>query len=327
MVVAFFLALVPVFLPAYAVNLLTSVLIFGLLAMSLDLLLGYTGLVSLGHAAFFGVAGYTAGILAVRNGISFWLAAPIGVIAAGAVAMVFGLIALRTSGAYFLMVTMALGQMLYAAAWRWRSLTGGDDGLPGIPRPDLGWGLSFWDNTYFYYFVLAFFTISAYLLFRLVKSPFGSVLVGIRENETRMQSLGYNTWLYKYLAYVVAGVFAGVAGVLYAYYNGFVSPGHLSWTLSGAVMLMVIIGGAGTLWGPAVGAAVVVLLEDLVSSYTERWPMVMGAIFIVCVLYARQGIAGYLNAFIAAVQKQSETKNLLSQEERRHGGLTHRGSK
>lgn len=285
---------VPQAFPGYGTTLATQVLIMGLLAMSLDVLIGYTGLVSFGHATFFGVGAYTAALLTLRLGAGFWLALLGGVAAALLLALVLGALAIRSSGAYFLMLTLALGQMVFAVAWRWRSLTGGDDGLPGIPRPDLGLPVSLWDNAAFYYFVLVIAGAAALLLFRLINSPFGHALVGVRESESRMRALGHNVWLFKYLGYVVAGMFAGLAGVLFVFFNGFVSPGNLGWTLSGEVMLMVIIGGAGTLWGPVLGAALILVLENIISSYTERWPLFMGIIFIICVLYAREGLAGYL---------------------------------
>lgn len=290
----FCLAAVPLGLPSYGLGLLTQVLIFGLFAMSLDLLVGFAGLVSFNHATFLGASAYTVGILYHLGIKNFWLTLPAGVLVSVLIAMLLGLLVLRSSGPYFLIITLAFGQMFFAIAWKWRSLTGGDDGMPGIPRPDIGLSLSMWDNLNFYYLVLCFFALSAYLLWRFVNSHYGRSIVGVRESESRMQALGYNTWSLKYLAYVLAGAFAGLAGVLFVYYNGFISPNELNWTMSGLVILMVIIGGSGTLSGPVVGAGVIVLLQNLISSYTDRWPMFMGLVFVFCVIYLRDGVVGYI---------------------------------
>lgn len=287
------LLLLPFIINSYGLSLLTQVLIFGLLAMSLDILIGYTGLVSFHHATFFGVGAYTAGILVCHGYQNFWLALSSGVSVSVLLAVLLGLLVLRSGGPYFLMITLAFGQMVFAVAWRWRSLTGGDDGLPGIPRPELGLPVSMWNNLFFYYLVLVFFVAVFLLLWKFVRSPLGKSIVGVRESESRMQALGYNTFALKLTAYSLAAGVSGLAGVLYVYFTGFISPQELNWTMSGLVILMVIIGGAGTLVGPIVGAAVILVLQNLISSYTERWPLFMGIIFILCVMYARNGIVGY----------------------------------
>lgn len=285
--------LLPLVLEPYGLSLVIQALIFGLFAMSLDILIGYAGLVPLNHAAFFGIGAYTAGILFHHGLTNFWAGTAAGIAAAAVSAMFLGLLVLRSSGPYFLMITLACGQMLFALAWKWRSLTGGDDGLAGIPRPETGLPLSMWDNHNFYFLVLVFFLAGFVILNRFVRSSTGKCLVGVRESESRMQALGYNTWRLKYLAYVLAGSAAGLAGVLHVCYNGFISPQELNWTMSGLVILMVIIGGAGTLAGPVAGAAIILILQNLISSYTDRWPFFMGAIFVICVMYFRNGIAGY----------------------------------
>jgi branched-chain amino acid transport system permease protein len=279
--------------PVYFQNVLTEVLIFGIFAMSLDLLIGYTGLVSFGHAAFFGVAAYAAGIVATRYTDNLLVTLPAGVLAAGLLALPIGALSIRSLGIYFLMLTLAFSQMVYAAAWKWTWLTGGSNGLAGIPRPTLGSpGLDFSSVTTFYYLVLLFFVGSYLLLRRIVASPLGRAFVGVRENESRMRAVGYNTWLVKLAAFVIAGLFGGLAGTLFSYFNGFVSPHDVYWTTSGLVMIMVIIGGAGTLAGPVFGAALILILQNIVSTQTERWPLIMGATFILFVLVARRGIAG-----------------------------------
>jgi branched-chain amino acid transport system permease protein len=285
----------PMFVSSYQLGLLTKILIFALFAMSLDLLVGYAGLPSLGHAAYFGVGSYTVSLLALRVVNNFWIDFPAGLLMATAISALFGLLALRTHEAYFLMITLALAQVLWGIAFGWRSLTGGDDGLPGVPRPDLGlpWSLS--EGMPFYYFVLIFFALAAVLLSSIVRSPFGLALVGIQQSEARMEVLGYNVWLYKYFAFILSGFFAGLAGSLFAYYNGFVSPSYLSVIFSASALLMVILGGAGTFFGPALGAAIIVYLENFISAYTERWLLVLGVIYVLVTLFAPDGLVGLLH--------------------------------
>ncbi len=290
----------PLVLSPYYVGLVVKMMVFALFAMSLDLLLGYAGMPSLGHAAYFGMAAYTTGLLALNAQWAAWLALPAGIAMAMLTSIVFGLLALRTRGSYFLMITLALSQVLWGVAFGWRSLTGGDDGLPDVPRPELGlpWPMS--ENTPFYYFVLLFFVVGTLMLVRIVDSPFGYVLRGIRESESRMLALGYNVWRYKLVAFVLAAAFAGLAGCLYVYFNRFVSPDYVHVVRSAEVLLMVILGGAGTLIGPAVGATLIVLLENLISTYTERWVTVLGVIYVLVALLTPGGIAGVM----ASLRKQ-----------------------
>ena len=293
------LLLLPHFLSTYYLGLVIQMMIFALFAMSLDLLIGYTGMASLGHAAYFGVAAYATGLLALKLGWSVWLVLPAGLLVAALTATLFGFLALRTRGSYFLMITLALSQVVWGIAFGWRSLTGGDDGLPEVPRPNLGLPWSLTDETPFYYFVLFCIGVGTFLLIRIVSSPFGFALRGIRESETRMLSLGYNVWRYKLAVFVLAATFAGLAGCLYVYYNRFVSPDYLQVVRSAEVLLMVILGGAGTLLGPAIGAALIVLLDNVVSTYTERWLLVLGIIYVVVALFAPRGVVGFLREFRA----------------------------
>ncbi len=288
------LLLLPHFLSTYYLGLVIQMMIFALFAMSLDLLIGYTGMASLGHAAYFGVAAYATGLVALKLGWSVWLALPAGLLVAALTATLFGFLALRTRGSYFLMITLALSQVVWGIAFGWRSLTGGDDGLPEVPRPNLGLPWPLTDETPFYYFVLFCIGVGTFLLIRIVSSPFGFALRGIRESETRMLSLGYNVWRYKLAVFVLAATFAGLAGCLYVYYNRFVSPDYLQVVRSAEVLLMVILGGAGTLIGPAIGAALIVLLDNVVSTYTERWLLVLGVIYVVVALFAPRGVVGFL---------------------------------
>lgn len=286
------LVLLPLALSSYQLGLLTKMLIFAMFAMSLNLVLGYAGLPSLGHAAYFGVGAYTVALVALRVVDNFWIGFGAGVLAAAATAALFGLLALRTQGAYLLMITLALAQVLWGIAFGWRSFTGGDDGLPGVPRPAAGLPWSLADGVRFYYFVLVVFVLATAVLGVLVRSPFGRALVGIRESERRMEVLGYDTWRYKYVAFVMAGLLAGVAGNLFVYFNGFVSPVYLGIVFSATALIMVILGGAGTLLGPALGSAVIIFLENLISAHTQRWLLVLGVIYVTLTLFAPDGLLG-----------------------------------
>jgi len=282
------------FLPSYPLTLCTQALIAAMFAMSLDVLLGYTGLASLGHAAYFGVAAYAVAILTTERqvGLAGCLAA--GLAAAALTAAVFGLIAIRATGTYFLMITLALGMVVWGLAFRWVSVTKGDNGIAGIPRPELALGWNLWAPLPFFYFVLLIALVAWGLLGLLVSSPFGLSLRGIRESESRMRALGYNVWLHKYLAFVLSGAFAGLAGVLWAYYNGFVSPVDVQLVTSVEALLMVALGGPGTLVGPALGAAIIVFLKNFVSVYTKRWLLILGAVYIGAILFAPRGLVGAL---------------------------------
>jgi branched-chain amino acid transport system permease protein len=290
------LAVVVRLLPTYYIGLLTEVLILGLFAMSLNLLLGHTGIPSLGHAAYFGAAAYTMALLSLRLVQNCWVSAAAGVGTSLIIAALYGLLALRTSGVYCMMITLALAQVLWGIAYGWRTMTGGDDGLPGITRPDLGvlvpWSLQ--DPAHFFTAVLIVFVDVVAALYLVVHSPFGYTLRGIRDSETRMDCLGYNVWLHKYVAFLIAGGVAGIAGILFVYYHGFVSPAELSLVQSAEGLLMVIVGGAGTLFGLVLGAGVVVFLRNIVSAYTERW--LLGLIYLLVVLCAPHGILGALQA-------------------------------
>src|SRR5262249_13372956 len=224
-ILAVSLAVLPWVLSSYQLGLLTEVLIFAAFAMSVNLVLGYAGLPALGHAASSDVAAYTTALLSLRRTPSFWLDFAAGLVAAAITAALFGLLALRAQGLYLLMITLALAQVLWGIAFGWRSLTGGDDGLPGITRPAVApWRLG--DGISFYYFILVVFSLAVALMWLVVRSPFGRALVGIRESARRMEVLGYNVWLHKYVAFVLAGTLAGLSGALFVYYNGFVSPAY-----------------------------------------------------------------------------------------------------
>ncbi|HZX94371.1 MAG TPA: branched-chain amino acid ABC transporter permease [Myxococcales bacterium] len=284
------LLLSPLLLPSeFYVNIAAQVLIAAIFALSLNLLVGYGGLISLGHAAYLGTAAYLTIGLVTRAGFGQLPAALCAVGLATAMAAVFGLLALRATGLGFLMITLALGQILWGLAYRWVALTGGDNGLSGFTRP-APLGLALTSPRAFYLFVVAVFACAFVLLALLARSPFGAGLRGVRDQPRRMQALGWNTWLIRYAAFVIAGFWGAVAGVLFAYYNQFISPHVLGLTSSAEVLLMVIAGGAGTLLGPLAGAAVVVLLKNVASAYVTRWVMLLGIVFVAIVVFMPEGL-------------------------------------
>ena len=280
----------PLLMTPYWTGLLTQIVILAMLAMSLDVLLGYTGLPSLGHAGFFGVAAYGVGILSTTYQADVWTSAVGGLIVGIALAALFGLIVSHVRDVYFLMITLALGMVLWGLSFRWIPVTGGDNGIAGIPRLEAHFGLPATGPIPFYYIALLVLAVSSVLMMLVVRSPFGLTLRGIRENEKRMTSLGYNTWLHCYLSYVLSGAFASVAGVMWAYYNGFVSPTYLDLTASSELFLMVTLGGPATLVGPVLGAGAIVLLKNVMSAYTARWLLVLGIVYIATIMWAPQGI-------------------------------------
>jgi branched-chain amino acid transport system permease protein len=285
------LALFPFTAGNYPVKLLQEILIWGIFAMSLDLLMGYAGMVSFGHSAFFGIGGYVAALaLAKSPGLVSALVLP--ALAAGLAALVIGFFSIRVSGVYFIMLTLAFSQMFYAYAFQ-VSWLGAEDGIVGIPRPAVP-GVDLTNIRSFHGYLLTLLVFVAVALWRVVRSPFGHVLRGIHENEARMEAVGYAVDRYKLVAFVIAGVFAGLAGSLYAQFNGSITPDAFFWTTSGEALLMVIIGGTGTLGGPVLGAAAFILLQSLVSTYTERWMLILGVTFILFVLFAPGGIVGVL---------------------------------
>jgi branched-chain amino acid transport system permease protein len=269
----------------------SDIVAFALLAIALDLLIGFTGLLSFGHAAFWGAAAYATGLVAIHVGGPFPLAVLAGVLAAGVLAVPIGYLSVRRTGIYFAMVTLAFAQMVYFLANQWRSVTGGENGLQGVPRDLFGLDLS--DPFYFYYAALPLALLGMFAAWRIVRSPFGRVLVAIRDNPARARALGYPTRRYALVAFVLSAMLAGLAGALHAVGHGFVSLQDVHWTTSGKAVLMVVLGGIGTLWGPALGAALVVQLEDyLASSGFVGVDMVIGAVFIVVVLLFRRGLWG-----------------------------------
>jgi branched-chain amino acid transport system permease protein len=278
---------------SFIILLATRAFAFSILVMSLDLLLGFTGLASMGQAAYLGIGAYLTAILATRYhiglGDDFWLVVALAMLGAAALAALFGLFAMRASGVYFLMITLALGQCVWGLAYRWNSLTGGDNGINLSQRPRF-FGIDLANEVTFFYLVFALFAASLVILYTLVRSPFGQSLVGIRERELRMKVLGYNTWLHKYLAFIIAGAFGGLSGVLWVHTAGIVSTDAVVLTTSVDALLMVVLGGAGTLVGGVIGAAVVFFIREYLSTLVHWWQYVLGGIYVLVILYLPGGL-------------------------------------
>ncbi len=287
------LVILPFLLTDYSRALVAEIFIFAIFAMSLDLILGFTGLMSLGHAAFFGLGAYAVAVLGAQFGLNAWLGVAAGVLLAAGGAGLIGFFCVRTGGIPFLMLTLAFSQLVFSIALKWRDVTGGSDGIALAAQPGfLGFSLS--HSLVMYFMTLIFFATVYLSLRRLINAPLGRVFIGIRENEPRMAAIGYPTRLYKLLAFTIAGAVAGLAGGLYVIYNGFISSDAVYWTASGDILIMTMLGGAGTLIGPAIGAAVFLLLKNVVSSYSEHWLAIIGIAFICCVLFFPGGIWGVL---------------------------------
>jgi branched-chain amino acid transport system permease protein len=283
----------PFLLTDYPRALISEIFIFAIFAMSLDLLLGFTGLMSLGHAAFFGLGAYAVAVLGTQFGVNAWLGVAAGIVVAGCGAALIGFFCVRTGGIPFLMLTLAFSQLVFSVALKWRDVTGGSDGIAIAERPGfLGYDLS--HSLVMYFMALSFFAMTYWGLRRLLNAPLGHAFVGIRENEQRMMAIGYPTRAYKLLSFTIAGAIAGLAGGLYAIFNGFISADAVYWTASGDILIMTMLGGAGTLIGPALGAAIVLLMKNVVSSYSEHWLAIIGITFVCCVMFFPGGLWGSL---------------------------------
>ena len=291
------LALLPLAMQAidqpFYVVLASRILIFALVASSLNLLVGFGGMVSFGHAAFFGTGAYAVAILMHHGVASAWVTWPAAVGVAALAALLVGAISLRTRGVYFIMITLAFAQMLYFVFVSLRTY-GGDDGLALESRSQIGFGLDLKPDVTFYYVVLSVVAIAFYGIARLINARFGRVLQGIRENETRMEAVGYPVYRYKLIAFVIAGAIAGLGGALLANQNGLASPSMLHWSQSGMLLIMVILGGVGFLYGGVIGAAVLLLIEEILSGYTMHWQLGVGLVLLAVVLFAPNGLAALL---------------------------------
>jgi len=293
---------VPTLGSRYYTFLANDVLIWALFATSLNLLVGYTGLVSFGHAAYFGIGAYTTGILMKKAGVSFLLAFPAGGLLAALFALVFGFFCVRLTRIYFAMLTLAFAQIVWAVCFKWNEVTGGEQGMPEIPYPDFGWVdrlaafvpvLGGYRTAEQFYFVTLILVAACLLILRrIVGSPFGRMLATIRENPERAEFIGVNVRRYELAAFVLAGAFAGLAGGLFGIFNRGVFPDFAYWTKSSEVLIMTLLGGMGAFFGPALGAAVLIWLNQQIVSYTEYWPLVLGTILVVLLFVFPGGIAG-----------------------------------
>jgi branched-chain amino acid transport system permease protein len=287
--------MLPFMVPQYSLTVLIEALIFGLFAMSLDLLVGYCRLYSFGHAAAYGLGAYSAALILTRLMLPLPIGIMLAVLVTTVVAVPIAWICTRSTGVSFAMLTLAFAQLGYAMLFRFRDITGGSDGIVGIPRPPGPLGMTWFQGKTGYYYLVLGCLIGSYLLCRaIVRSPFGAVLAGIRENEAKTIALGYNTRAYKIATVVLAHGFGALAGALYAAFAGFASPELFFWLVSGRVLIMVVVGGTGTLIGPVLGGVFFVLLEHELSEITDLWPLIFGSVFMAFVMFAPQGIWGIL---------------------------------
>ena len=280
---------------SFWVNIATQALIFGLFALSINVISGYGGMITLGHAGLLGIAGYGVAIFTTHSGWALGPAVVAALAVCAVVSLFFGALAVRTKGTYFVMITLAEGMVIWGIAQRWSDLTGGENGIPGVPKPSFA--TQYWQ---YYWLVLAVAAVCTFLIARFVRSPFGLSLKGIREDDDRLAPLGYNVYLHKLIAFTVSGIFAGVAGVLLAMYNNFIGPSDVFFLASAEGLLMSILGGIGTLTGAYVGATVVVVIQEWVSSYFQRWQTLLGVVFVLVILFASDGIVGLWTRFVWA---------------------------
>jgi branched-chain amino acid transport system permease protein len=288
-----FFFIIPFIVPYKA--LATQIIIWGLFALGYNVCLGYTGMLSFGHAAYFGVGSYTTGIVLIRLWPNIWFGIFCGLIMGAVTAFVLGYLCIKRRGIYFAMLTMAFAQLIYFLAFQWVDLTGGDNGLRNIPATPLtifGYDLHIYEPLRFYFFVLFFVILSLLALNRILESPFGQVLQAVRENEPRARSCGYETIKVRWLAFVISGAISGLAGGLHAIYLHFVGIDTLYWTTSGQVVMMTLLGGMGSFIGPFIGAGIFLYLEDVLSALTSNWMIFLGVIFVLCVLFFPAGVWG-----------------------------------
>ena len=290
------LAALPLVSGEYYINLASQIVIFAVFAASINLLLGYGGLASLGHAAYLGVAAYLSALMYLKLHFAAWLSAPLALLGTALMAGAFGLIALRATGLGFLMLTLALSQVLWGTAYRWVAVTDGDNGLRGLARP-MPFGVNLDDAAAFYWFTLAIGALAVWMMARFVASPFGAALRGTRDQPRRMSALGYDVWLIRWITFVYAGFWGAVSGLLFVYYHKYIHPVSLSLSNSAEGLLAVIAGGSGTLAGPLVGAAIVMLVKNYLSATIERWNMLLGFIFVFIVVLMPEGLGPGLRRY------------------------------
>jgi branched-chain amino acid transport system permease protein len=308
-----FLVILPRFIGEYYTNLTIKIFIMALLACSFNLLLGYSGLLSFGQAAYFAVGAYTCALLLKFVVASVIVAIPLAVLMSAAFALVFGYFCVRLTEIYFAMLTLAFGQIVYTIAFKWESLTGGDNGLAGIPSPPINFGLFSLDLTnafHYYYFALVLVFLSILILYLIVNSPYGATLKAIRENPDRASFMGQNVRVFQLISFVIAGTFCGLAGAIFAPFEKFVSPELTHWSKSAEIVLVSILGGIYTFIGPVVGSAVMILLEDYISTYTRYWSVFLGTVLIIFVVFMPDGIVGRVNQVILFLKTRAVTRQV-----------------
>jgi branched-chain amino acid transport system permease protein len=291
------LALVPVYAAlsgnSFLMSFFTRILILAMAAVSLNLIMGFGGMVSFGHAAYLGIGGYAIGILAKEGINSGFLQWPLALAMSALFALGVGALSLRTRGVYFIMITLAFAQMIYYVAIG-LDRYGGDDGMTIYKRSQFGDLINLSNKTAFYYLCLVLLLLTVYLVWRIVNSRFGMVIQGARSNDRRMRAIGFPTYRYKLVCFVIAGTLCGLAGALLANHTDFISPALMQWTRSGDLIVMAVLGGMGTVFGPVIGAVALLVLEEALSGVTEYWQIIIGPIFLLVVLFARGGIDGLL---------------------------------
>ena len=298
------LALAPLFLTEFLKVFVTEMLIMALFALAFNLLFGYTGLLSFGHAAYFSIGAYTCGLTMLKVSPSIPLAFIAGILLATCTAWIIGYFCVRLDEIYFAMLTLAFGMMIHTILWKWDSMTGGADGLVGIPRPHL-WFFDLSNITTYYYFTLIIVCICVVILWVIVNSPFGLILKSIRENHERVEFVGINMRRYRLLSFVISGLFCGVAGVLFAPFEMSLAPDIAFWTKSAEPVFMSLLGGMSIFLGPAVGAAIFMYLKEIISGYTELWMIYLGAVLIGFVIFLPGGIVGFVYRKLHAVGKET----------------------
>jgi branched-chain amino acid transport system permease protein len=308
--VALLIALPFVITNEFYVNMASQILIYALLALSLNILLGYGGMTSLGHAAYLGITAYTS-VIVIGAGYGQLSTAVIAVAVSTLAAALFGVLALRASGLGFLMITLALGQIAWGIAYRANDLTGGDNGIrfPARPAP---FGIDISSAPRFYYFTLIVFALALFCIWRLTRSPFGASLEGTRDQPRRMRMLGHNVWMIRWFAFVMAGFWGSIAGLLYIYYNLFISPHAISLQQSAEVLLMAILGGASTLTGPIVGAIIITLVKNVVSTYVDRWNSLLGAVFVIVVVFMPHGLVPGFRLLWSNFRRKRDVKSVAA---------------
>lgn len=293
----------PVILPRFYIYLLAVILLYGLLASSLNFVAGYGGIYQFHHCVFYGVGAYGAALMIAKLGYSPWLGFIVGPLVSAFVSLIMGMICIRLSKLYFAMLQISLGSLVWAIVYRWYSFTGGDDGIHGITVPDL---IS--SGTGAYYFALIVTAICMYVMYRIICSPFGAVLQGIRDNPIRSEMIGVNVRRHQLLALIIAGFFAGVAGVLFVVVDNTVFPDMLFWTLSLEIFIMCLLGGMYSFFGPMLGAAVIVCLRTFVSTYTVYWALVLGIIMMFVIFFLPTGLLGYVEEKLRLVTARPGAK-------------------